>query len=127
MIPPSYEIRGSTISTRWLSQQFSTPPIEADDVTLERFAQAFILALLGSALFANQRGMHVQLYFLPLLRDFTETFMYSWGSAVLAHLYRELFRASWDNVTDIVRCKALLQVLLIFFRHTHCSKHLLLV
>ncbi|KAL6316687.1 hypothetical protein AAG906_019618 [Vitis piasezkii] len=36
--------------------------------------------------------------------------MYSWGSAVLAHLYRELCRASLDGATDIAGCVTLLQL-----------------
>ena len=41
--------------------------------------------------------------------------MCSWGSAVLAHLYRELCRASLDDAIDIVGYMTLLRVLLIFF------------
>ena len=52
VIPLPFELRRSIISTQWLSQQLSTPPIKADDVTLERSAQAFILAFLESTLFA---------------------------------------------------------------------------
>ena len=48
--------------------------------------------------------------YLPLLRDLTQTSMYSWGSAVLAHLYRELCRVSLDGTIDIARYVTLLQV-----------------
>ncbi|RVW36269.1 Serine/threonine-protein phosphatase 7 long form-like [Vitis vinifera] len=48
---------------------------------------------------------------LPLLRDLTQTSMYSWDSAVLAHLYRELCQASLYGATNIVGCVTLLQVL----------------
>ena len=47
VIPSSTELRGSTVSMRWLSQQLSTPPIDAYEVTLKRSAHGFILALLG--------------------------------------------------------------------------------
>ena len=70
MIPPPIELRGSVVSMRWLSQQLSTPPIDVDEVTLERSACGFILALLrllGSFLFTNKKGLHVHLYFLLLL------------------------------------------------------------
>ncbi|RVW28833.1 Serine/threonine-protein phosphatase 7 long form-like [Vitis vinifera] len=101
---PSYSaicdaIRGSSISARWLREQFSYPPVGVDDVILQRYARAFILALLGGALFANKTGIHVQLCYLPLLRDFTEISHYSWGSAVLAYLYRELCHLwSWERL-----------------------------
>ena len=69
MIPPLTELREFANLTRWLSQQLSAPPIDADEVTLERSARGFILALLGSFLFANKKGLHVHRCFLPLLRD----------------------------------------------------------
>ncbi|RVW33467.1 hypothetical protein CK203_096587 [Vitis vinifera] len=34
--PLTYEIKGSAISIRWLCHQFSHPPIDLDDATLER-------------------------------------------------------------------------------------------
>ncbi|RVX10607.1 Serine/threonine-protein phosphatase 7 long form-like [Vitis vinifera] len=69
VIPPTSKIKGSMISTRCLCHQFSHPPVDSDDTTLER-----------------------------------------WDSAVLAHLYRELCRASLDGATDIIRCVTLLQL-----------------
>ena len=73
------------------------------------------LTLLGGALFTNQTGRHVQLCYLPLLRDFTEISHYSWGSAVLAYLYRKLCRVSLDSATEISGPITLLQV----FRHNY--------
>ena len=93
VIPPVDAIRGATISLRWLCFQLSTPPPDADEVTLERCtccARGFILALIGSFLFANKTGVNVPMCFLPLLRDLTHTAIYSWGGVVLAHTYREL-------------------------------------
>ena len=110
MTLPTSEIKISAISTRWLCHQFSQPPVDLDDATLERYARAFILGLIGSALFTDKKGTHIHMCYLPLLRDLTQTSMYSWGSAVLAHLYRELCRASLDGATDIARCVTLLQV-----------------
>ena len=91
------ELQGSVFSTQWLSQHLSTLPDDANKVTLERSARGFILAIVGSFIFSNKKGLHVHLCFLPLLRDLTHTSTYSWGSAVLAHLYRELCRASCDG------------------------------
>ena len=85
MIPPLVELRGSVVSTRLLSQRLSTPAIDASEVTLELNACGFILALLGSFLFADKKGLHVHLCLLPLLRDLTQTSTYNWGSEVLAH------------------------------------------
>ncbi|KAL6330569.1 hypothetical protein AAG906_040500 [Vitis piasezkii] len=109
VVPPPSQIRGSSISARWLREQFSYPPAGVDDVILQRYACAFILALLGGALFADKTGTHVQLCYLPLLRDFTEISHYSWA-AVLAYLYRELCRASLDSATKISGPITLLQL-----------------
>ena len=45
----------------------STPAPEANEVNLEWSACCFILTLMGSFLFANKKGVHVHLCFLPLL------------------------------------------------------------
>ena len=89
VIPRADAIRGVTISLRWLCLQLSTPPPDADDITLERCARGFILALIGSFLFADKKGVMVPMCYLPLLRDLTVTATYSWGGAALAHTYRE--------------------------------------
>ena len=59
---------------------------------------------MGSFLFADKKGVHVHLCFLPLLRDLTHTVTYSWGGAVLAHTYRELCEPAWivDAVLAVV-------------------------
>ena len=67
VIPPLTDLRGFAISTGWLSQQLSAPPIDADKMTLERNARGFILSLRGSFLFANKKGLHVHLCYLHLL------------------------------------------------------------
>ena len=66
--------------------------------------------LVGSSLFLDKKGTYLQLAILPMLRDFGETAQYSWGSATLAHLYRELCRASLDSAETIARPLQLLQV-----------------
>ena len=103
-IPPADAIRGATISLWWLCSQLSTPEPDADEVTLERSARGFILALIGSFLFADKKGANVPMCFLPLLRDLTHTATYSWRGVVLAHTYRELCRASLDRSRGISGC-----------------------
>ena len=113
--PPADALRGSVISIRWLCDQLSTLAPNVDEVALERSARSFILALMGSFLFVNKKGVHVHLCFLPLLRDLTHTVTYSWGGAVLAHTYRELCQASLDRRRGISSCITLIQVCNIFF------------
>ena len=101
-------LRGLAISIRWLCDQLSTLPPDVDEVTLERSARGFILALMGSFLFEDKKGVHVHLCFLPLLRDLTQTAAYSWGGAILEKLYRELCRAGLDRRRGISGCITLL-------------------
>ena len=117
---PADALRGSFISIRWLCDQLSTPTPDADEVTLERSVCGFILALMGSFFFADKKGVHVHVCFVPILRDLTRTAAYSWGGTVLAHTYRELCRASLDRRFDISGCITLLQVCNNFILlHTH--------
>ena len=60
-------LRGSAISIRWLWDRLSTPTPDADELPLEQSARGFILALMGSFLFADKKGVQVHLCFLPLL------------------------------------------------------------
>ena len=117
-------LRGSAISMQWLCDQLSTPTPDIDEVTLERSACGFIIVLMGSFFFANKKGVHVHLCFLPLLRDLTHTATYSWGGVVLAHTYRELCRASLDHRRGISGCITLIQVYNNFILlHTHSYTH----
>ena len=43
------------ISILWLCDQLSTPAPDTDEVTLERSARGFILALMGSFLFVDKK------------------------------------------------------------------------
>ena len=113
--PPADVLRGSAVSIRWLCDQLSTPTPDADEVALEQSARGFILALIGSFLFADKKGVHVHLCFLPLLQDLTHTATYSWGGAVLAHTYRKLCRASLDRRRGIIGCITLIQICNFFF------------
>ena len=118
--PPANALRGSAISIRWLCHQLSTPTTDADEVTLERSARGFILALMGFFLFGDKKGVNVHLCFLPLLRDLTHTATYSLGGAVLTHTCCELCRTSLDRRRSISSYITLIQVCNIFILlHTH--------
>ena len=121
--PPTDALRGSSISIRWLYNQLSTPAPNVDEVTLERSALGFILALMGSFLFVDKKGVHVHLCFLPLLQDLTQTMAYSWGGAELANTYQELCRASLDHRRGISDCITLLQVFITLFYYIHIHIH----
>ncbi|XP_031741301.1 serine/threonine-protein phosphatase 7 long form homolog isoform X2 [Cucumis sativus] len=108
--PDSSVLHGSALKVSWLRTHFQEPTSDADDVTLQRYARAYILSLMGSVLFADKSGADVQLMFLPFLRDLECVEQFSWGSAVLAHLYRELCRASKKGANEISGPLVLLQI-----------------
>ncbi|PPD87997.1 hypothetical protein GOBAR_DD15062 [Gossypium barbadense] len=55
-------------------------------------ARAYIMHILGGVLMPDANNNNVHMMYLPLLADLSNVCSYSWGSAVLAVLYRELYR-----------------------------------
>ena len=70
VIPLVDSLKGAAISIRWLCDQLSTPAPNADEVTLEQSAHGFILALIGSFLFAGQEGSACPYVFSPTATRF---------------------------------------------------------
>ena len=94
----------------WLSDVFGVLPDAADDVTVQQYAQAYILEMIGGSIFADMSGDRVHLQWLGLLRDFDIARSYSWGSATLVWLYKELCRAIKPNTKDIGGALILVQL-----------------
>lgn len=64
-----------------------------DNPTHEQLMQqlrAYLLYFFGKFLFPNTSGDRVHTMYLPVLEDIETIRSYSWGSACLASLYREL-------------------------------------
>ena len=94
----------------WLTESFPLPPEEAEEISLVRYARAYILQLFGGCLFADKSGSHVHLMFLQLLGDFAEAGTYSWGSTSLAWLYRNMCNVAGSEAKEIVGPLILLQI-----------------
>ncbi|KAF1891487.1 hypothetical protein Lal_00012375 [Lupinus albus] len=90
VIPTDKQIVGQIIQMSWLDLRFQHLPEDADDIVIDQHAKAFILRMIDGFLMPDTSGSRVPLIYLPLLEDLSETFQYSWGSAVLACLYRDL-------------------------------------
>lgn len=73
---------------------FKNLPPNASGEMVTMYARAYIFLRLGSFALADQNDTKVKLIYLPLLRNFNAIGEYSWGSAVLAFLYRELCQAT---------------------------------
>lgn len=110
VIPPPNAMYGARLSMAWLDDQFKELPKNASDVMVQQFARAYILRLIGGLLFVDKSSRFVHLIYLPLLEDFQVAGSYSWGSACLAFLYREMCKASDYDTKEIGGACVLLQL-----------------
>ncbi|KAH1130209.1 hypothetical protein J1N35_001587 [Gossypium stocksii] len=72
-------------------------------------ARAYIMHIIGGVLMLDSNNNKVHIMYLPLLADLSNVCSYSWGSAVLAALYRELCQTTKPAVVDMGGCLTLLQ------------------
>ncbi|KAL6543076.1 hypothetical protein OROHE_010596 [Orobanche hederae] len=108
--PPPEDFDRGRLKIRCLQERFKTLPDGADEETVKFYARAYILQLLGGQLLSDMSNNKVKLMYLPLLRDLEASGRLSWGSAVLACLYRALCRASKPETSDICGPLVLLQI-----------------
>ncbi|KAJ1686186.1 hypothetical protein LUZ63_017576 [Rhynchospora breviuscula] len=73
------------------------------------YARAFMLDLLGSVMFPDHSG-YVCSMFLPLIQNVDDPPKYSWGTAVLAYLYRGLCSASVMSTQELTAPCIFLQI-----------------
>ncbi|XP_020245112.1 serine/threonine-protein phosphatase 7 long form homolog [Asparagus officinalis] len=77
---------------------------------IQQYARAYILHMIGTLLFPDSSKHKVHLRWLPLLEDFDVCGTLSWGSAVLAYLYREMSKVALMQNKELKGCLTLLQV-----------------
>ncbi|KAA0060726.1 serine/threonine-protein phosphatase 7 long form-like protein [Cucumis melo var. makuwa] len=80
---------------------FTKSPPDADVMSVQRYARAYMLQLIGGFLFADKLNTLVHYMFLPLLIDFDQVGTYAWGTACLTWLYRELCQATINVATSM--------------------------
>ncbi|XP_071916738.1 serine/threonine-protein phosphatase 7 long form homolog isoform X2 [Coffea arabica] len=85
-------------------------PPDASDVHCRQRARIYLLLLLGGHLLSDKSGNKVPLLYMPLLRDLETVGQYSWGSAILATLYRSLCSATSPYRSSIAGPLMLLQL-----------------
>ena len=108
--PPEEMYRGGRLSMTWLSKKFCLLLDRVPEEDVRRHTRAYILQICGGILFADKSGNLVHLMFLQLLRNFPEAGQYSWGSASLAWLYRQLCRTALCQTKELGGAALLLQV-----------------
>ncbi|KAJ7945734.1 serine/threonine-protein phosphatase 7 long form-like [Quillaja saponaria] len=110
IVPPATAVKGNTLKMSWLGLTFQNFPADGDDITAQRYARAYILQLMGGLLFTSKTSTHVHICFLSLLENLYAAGQYSWGSASLAWLYREMCHATHLDASEIAGPLILLQV-----------------
>ncbi|MFQ6659705.1 hypothetical protein Gotur_028496, partial [Gossypium turneri] len=85
----------------WLKAKFGQLSMTATEGELMCAARAYIMHILEGVLMLDANNNKVHLMYLPLLAYLSSICSYSWGSAVLAVLYRELCRMTNPDVVDM--------------------------
>ena len=104
------QLTGQRILIKRLLEEVADPlPPNAEEDQLHKYARCYILALLGDIIFMDKSDERVHLLWVQQLEDLCNPRRYSWGSACLAWLYRELCRASDKKASQIGGCLLLVQ------------------
>ncbi|KAK5776300.1 hypothetical protein PVK06_044259 [Gossypium arboreum] len=109
-----YAVTGSASSTDWEAVCYERLGALPDNINGEydfrvRYARAYILEMIGGYLMPDLSRKLVHLRWLLKLVDFRAAGELSWGSAVLATLYKEMCGATRPNKVKIGGCLSLLQ------------------
>ena len=103
----------SGVSSAWLKENFNHCPQGAPQELVERHARVWVWHLFGGFLFPDGSGGTISWTVLPILGQQWENIaLYSWGSATLAWLYRQLCDACRRVARDsnLGGCAYLLQI-----------------
>ncbi|KAL0292108.1 UNVERIFIED_CONTAM: Serine/threonine-protein phosphatase 7 long form [Sesamum angustifolium] len=110
--PEEGALKGSRLQVKAIIEHISHVHITPDTphLTVVQYARAVALLLLGGTMCPDSSGNLVSLLYLAKLEDIVAARNYSWGSAVLAFLYRELCNASEKGKAAIGGALQLVQI-----------------
>ncbi|KAL0396579.1 UNVERIFIED_CONTAM: Serine/threonine-protein phosphatase 7 long form [Sesamum calycinum] len=110
--PEEGALKGSRLQVKAIISHISRVHITPDTphLTVVQYARAVALPLLGGMMCPDSLGNLVSLLYLAKLEDIVAARNYSWGSAVLAFLYRELCNASKKGKAAIGGALQLVQI-----------------
>ncbi|KAE8788875.1 mutator protein [Hordeum vulgare] len=94
----------------WIAANFAHCPEDADDEVIQRYARVYMWYVISRTIFADGTGKNAPWMWLQALTVFDNKF--SWGSAALAYLYRQLDDACRRTTKDdgVGGCMLLLSV-----------------
>ena len=72
----------------WIVSNFSNCPEDANEDTVKTYARVYMWYVISRSMFANGTGKNVPWMWLKALTVFDSK--WSWGSATLAYLYRQV-------------------------------------
>ncbi|KAL0350129.1 UNVERIFIED_CONTAM: Serine/threonine-protein phosphatase 7 long form [Sesamum radiatum] len=110
--PEEGALKGSRLQVKAIIDHISHVHITPDTphLTVVQYARAVALLLLGGTMCPDSSGNLVSLLYLAKLEDIVAARNYSWGSAVLAFLYRELCNASEKGKAAVGGALQLVQI-----------------
>uniref|UniRef100_A0A8I6Y3Y7 Aminotransferase-like plant mobile domain-containing protein n=1 Tax=Hordeum vulgare subsp. vulgare TaxID=112509 RepID=A0A8I6Y3Y7_HORVV len=94
----------------WIAANFAHCPEDADDEVIQRYARVYMWYVISRTIFADGTGKNAPWMWLKALTVLDNKF--SWGSAALAYLYRQLDDACRGTTKDggVGGCMLLLSV-----------------
>ncbi|KAI3453905.1 hypothetical protein Pfo_010568 [Paulownia fortunei] len=110
--PTSQQFRGGRILLSALRGYLEANPVTDDTPhdELERYARGCALILLGSIMCPDSSGNGVSLLYLQSMEQIKDVVYFSWGSALLSFMYRELCTTSDKDKNIIGGAMMLLQI-----------------
>ncbi|CAN1832925.1 Serine/threonine-protein phosphatase 7 long form homolog [Linum perenne] len=93
--PPAGSCTGQSVKISWVKGMFDRLPAGAPADVVLRYARAYTWVLLGAILLADRTGDLIPVHLLWLIGDSAVASTFSWGSAVLAWLYKAMGRAAF--------------------------------
>ncbi|XP_061351035.1 serine/threonine-protein phosphatase 7 long form homolog isoform X2 [Gastrolobium bilobum] len=109
--PLPQELEGGNVRMTFLDRHYGHWVQHKGDPKQELlYTRAYLLRLIGGFLLCDKSSNKVPVRYIEFLGNFEVTATYSWGSAVLAHLFRELCQATNPAQKEMSGCSTLLQL-----------------
>ncbi|CAN1750198.1 Serine/threonine-protein phosphatase 7 long form homolog, partial [Linum perenne] len=105
------------VKISWVKEQFDRLPAGASADVITCYARAYAWVLVGAVLLADRSGDLIPVHLLRLLSESGDAASFSWGSAVLAWLYKAMGRAAFFTADSYPRGMRWMPIV---HRHQHC-------